>query len=99
VHDDVTTVGGTVCPVTDGGDERLTVLVVDDEENVAEGYRLWLDDASDVCVATGGSEALAALDDAVVDDRLQVHGVEDLRVADASVMPTIVGGNTDAPRR
>jgi choline dehydrogenase len=34
---------------------------------------------------------------AVVDDRLRVHGVDRLRVADASVMPNIVGGNTSAP--
>jgi choline dehydrogenase-like flavoprotein len=33
----------------------------------------------------------------VVDAQLRVHGVEALRVADASVMPFIVGGNTNAP--
>lgn len=35
--------------------------------------------------------------DAVVDASLRVHGIARLRVADASVMPNIVGGNTSAP--
>lgn len=34
---------------------------------------------------------------AVVDDQLRVHGIAGLRVADASIMPTLVGGNTNAP--
>ena len=34
---------------------------------------------------------------AVVDERLCVHGVQGLRVADASIMPTLIGGNTNAP--
>ena len=34
---------------------------------------------------------------AVVDDRLRVRGIEGLRIADASVMPKIIAGNTNAP--
>ena len=34
---------------------------------------------------------------AVVDDRLRVHGISGLRIADASIMPAITSGNTNAP--
>ena len=36
-------------------------------------------------------------DSAVVDDQLRVHGIRGLRVIDASIMPTITSGNTNAP--
>ena len=35
--------------------------------------------------------------EAVVDSQLRVHGLQGLRVIDASIMPTITGGNTNAP--
>lgn len=40
---------------------------------------------------------MGADDESVVDAQLRVHGMEGLRVADASVMPTLIGGHTNAP--
>ena len=44
------------------------------------------------CTAKMGTDGLS-----VVDSRLKVYGVRNLRVADGSIMPTITTGNTHAP--
>jgi choline dehydrogenase len=43
-----------------------------------------------------GSCALGSGPDTVVDPQVRVHGVDRLRVADASVFPSLVSGNTNA---
>src|SRR6202047_3273572 len=67
------------------------------------------DDAASLAKAAGdigttifhpvGTAKMGAASDptAVVDERLRFHGIEGLRVVDASVMPTITSGNTNTP--
>lgn len=45
------------------GDERQSVLVVDDDAAVADAYRLLLEQDYEVSVATGGNEAIQAIDE------------------------------------
>src|SRR5215471_3659902 len=44
-----------------------------------------------------GTAKIGLDDDSVVDSKLRVHGVKNLRIADGSIMPTITTGNTQAP--
>jgi choline dehydrogenase len=75
------------------GDEVAPGEAAQSDEAIAEQIR---EHAETLYHPTGtckmGSDAMA-----VVDDQLRVHGVEGLRVVDASIMPSIIGGHTNAP--
>ncbi|MWV26838.1 GMC family oxidoreductase [Aurantiacibacter rhizosphaerae] len=56
----------------------------------------WLRQATNTALHPTSTCAMGTGPDAVCDDQLRVRGIAGLRVADASVMPRIVGGNTNA---
>jgi choline dehydrogenase len=57
----------------------------------------WVKKAAETTYHPVGTCKMGADPMAVVDSRLRVHGIEGLRVADASIMPTLTSGNTNAP--
>ncbi len=57
----------------------------------------WVRKAAETTYHPVGTCKMGADPMAVVDARLRVHGVAGLRVADASIMPTLTSGNTNAP--
>jgi len=63
------------------------------DEDLVEHIRTW----SQTTFHPTSTCAMGTGEDAVVDPELRVNGVEGLRVVDASVMPTVVRGNTNAP--
>jgi 5-(hydroxymethyl)furfural/furfural oxidase len=77
-----------------GGADDLASLVADDER-LAEHVRANIAGTFHVC----GTCRMGSPDDpeAVVDASGRVHGIEGLRVADASVMPAVPRGNTNIP--
>ena len=57
----------------------------------------WVKGAAETTYHPVGTCKMGSDAQAVVDARLRVHGIAGLRVADASIMPTLTSGNTNAP--
>jgi choline dehydrogenase len=57
----------------------------------------WVRDTATTIYHPTGTCKMGNDDMAVVDAQLKVHGIKGLRVADASIMPIITSGNTNAP--
>ena len=71
---------------------RPGVHITDDEELVKAGS-----DFTQTIFHPVGTCKMGQDENSVVNDRLKVHGIENLRVVDASIMPNITSGNTNAP--
>ena len=57
----------------------------------------WVKSAAETTYHPVGTCKMGSDPMAVVDAELRVHGIAGLRVADASIMPTLTSGNTNAP--
>jgi choline dehydrogenase len=66
---------------------------VDGDEDLADDLRRRVE----LIYHPVGTCRMGSGDEAVVDAELRVRGIDGLRVADASIMPVIPGGNTNAP--
>ncbi len=68
-----------------------------DQVQSDDDLRAWIRNSVNTIFHPTGTCKMGSDPMAVVDAELRVHGVRGLRVADASVMPQIIGGNTNAP--
>lgn len=75
----------------------LTEIIPGDGVQDDDGLRAFIRENARTVYHPVGTCAMGVGPDAVVDARLRVRGLRGLRVVDASVMPTIVSGNTNAP--
>ena len=71
---------------------RPGIHIQDDEELVKAGS-----DYTQTIFHPVGTCKMGIDDNSVVSEKLKVHGIENLRVIDASIMPNITSGNTNAP--
>lgn len=76
-------------------EEHRPGKAIDDDDY--DGLLDWARNTSTTIYHPTGTCKMGSDSKAVVDDRLKVIGIENLRVADCSIMPIIVSGNTNAP--
>jgi choline dehydrogenase len=76
---------------------RVTELAPGASQTTDDEILDWVKRAAETTYHPVGTCRMGADPMAVVDARLRVHGVVGLRVADASIMPTLTSGNTNAP--
>jgi choline dehydrogenase len=75
-----------------GSSELEPGFLLQSDEKILEYIR----NSGDPVHHLAGSCKMGSDDMAVVDEHLRVHGIENLRIADASIMPEIISGNTHA---
>ncbi len=76
-----------------GGRELAATAKAQTDDEIEQAIR----NLADTIYHPVGSCRMGPDDMAVVDAQLRVHGLQGLRVVDASIMPRVVGGNTNAP--
>lgn len=77
--------------------EWITKDVFTDKVTTDDDIREVLRQRTDSVYHPVGTCRMGGDESAVVDSQLRVHGLQGLRIVDASVMPTLIGGNTNAP--
>ena len=76
---------------------RVTEIAPGMGRNTDDEIIDWVKQVAETTYHPVGTCKMGADPMAVVDHQLRVHGIEGLRVADASIMPTLTSGNTNAP--
>ncbi len=76
---------------------RLTEVAPGPDRTTDDDIIDWVKRAAETTYHPVGTCKMGIDPMAVVDPQLRVHGIEGLRVADASIMPTLTSGNTNAP--
>ncbi|MBU2533474.1 MAG: GMC family oxidoreductase N-terminal domain-containing protein, partial [Alphaproteobacteria bacterium] len=78
-------------------DMKVSEIAPGQDATTDEEILAWVRAAAETTYHPVGTCKMGSDDMAVVDDQLQVRGIDGLSVADASIMPTLTSGNTNAP--